>query len=98
MSTEETARFTCDVILSTRTGGGEIPSNEEIQDMIFWQLDGVLDEYTGLECLSVQVIGRSGELETDPIVRKAIQRSERMERGDPSNATLDAVRRAMDKY
>jgi len=53
--------YRTNIILSTESG--EVPTPEEVERLIEDQMSGVLDEDTGLTCISVQVVEATGELE-----------------------------------
>jgi len=57
---QETAAF--EVVLLLSTEEGELPTDEEVTRLIRDQMDGVLDETTGLNCIHVApAIRRSAE-------------------------------------
>lgn len=57
--TQETGTFTAEITLSTEMG--ELPKVSEIERLIKDQMDGELDERTGLRCIGVYVIGRQDD-------------------------------------
>lgn len=56
---QETVTFEVTIVLSTATG--EVPSNDQVREMIESQMAGILDDDTGLECIYVGVEGRSAD-------------------------------------
>jgi hypothetical protein len=60
VSLQETALFT--VHMTFTTDNGELPDDRTIEELIADQMAGELDEATGLGCMAVTVIGRTGEL------------------------------------
>lgn len=56
MSGGETANFK--VIITLSTEEGELPDNDEVQELIFNQMSGDLDDETMLRCIAVGVLAR----------------------------------------
>ena len=59
--TAETVKVTVEMIFTT--DNGEVPEDNDLARLIGDQMYGELDEETGLGCMSVNVVGRTGELE-----------------------------------
>ena len=49
--TRETKTYTVDLTLSTENG--ELPTDDEVEQLIVDQMSGELDETTGLACVAV---------------------------------------------
>lgn len=56
MSLTETSTYFVKIILSTSEG--ELPTDSQVEELIVDQLEGELDETTGLFCTAVDLIGR----------------------------------------
>lgn len=54
MGTQETATYVLSITLSTEQG--ELPSDIEVERLVADQMDGVLDELTGLTSIEVVLI------------------------------------------
>jgi hypothetical protein len=55
MSTSETRTYSFEIVLSTTEG--ELPSDSEVKHMVEDQMNGELDETTGLFCIAVRLKG-----------------------------------------
>lgn len=56
MSLTETSTYFVKITLSTSEG--ELPTDSQVEELIVDQLEGELDETTGLFCTAVDLIGR----------------------------------------
>lgn len=66
MSTNETAVVWVKMIFTNDRG--ELPDDDGLRELIADQMNGELDEETGLGCMAVEVLGRNGDLEGVPYV------------------------------
>jgi hypothetical protein len=59
MSLQETKTYKVELTLSTEQG--ELPIDEIVERMIVDQMDGQLDDETGLRCIDVSLVGTASE-------------------------------------
>jgi hypothetical protein len=65
MTTQETARVLVELVFTTEQG--EIPNDLSLKRLIDDQMEGILDDETGLRCLVTEITARTGELDGDPV-------------------------------
>lgn len=58
MSLSESKRYNVVIILGTESG--ELPTDNEVKELIIIQMAGELDEETGLFCIDVEMVDENG--------------------------------------
>jgi hypothetical protein len=69
--TNETQKYTVAIILSTTNG--ELPTDDEVEQLVLDQMSGELDETTGLACLAVVLLNKDTDIGDRSYIYKGIE-------------------------